>query len=73
MLRKTFRTVVDVLTGQAENLDEREFHQLREGLGGDDPPVVRARDGASCWRVAIERNTPSARRLHYWRTPPASS
>lgn len=68
-LRKTLRAIVDVLTDRAEDLDGRELHQLREGLGGDDAPVVRPRDGASCWRVAIERNTPSARRLHYWRTP----
>lgn len=68
-LRKVLRAVVDVVTGRAGDLDGRELHQLRQGLGGDDPLVVRPRDGAVCWRVAIERNTPSARRLHFWRTP----
>ncbi|MFW6090783.1 MAG: hypothetical protein ACODAF_02845 [Actinomycetota bacterium] len=63
---KVVDVVVEVLTGLAEQLSGRELHQLRQGSGGDDPPVTRE-DGATCWRVALQRNTPAARRLHYWR------
>ncbi len=30
---------------------------------------VRADDGAKAWRVSLQINTPSARRLHFWRLP----
>lgn len=63
---KVVDVVVDVLTGLVEQLPGRELHQLRQGSGGGDPPVIRE-DGATCWRVALQRNTPAARRLHYWR------
>lgn len=63
---KVVRVVVEVLTGLAESLDGREVHRLRLGPGGDDPVVVRD-DGAVCWRAAVQRNTPAARRLHYWK------
>ncbi len=65
---KVVDVVVDVLTGLAEQLPGRELHQLRQGSGGGDPPVTRE-DGATCWRVALQRNTPAARRLHFWRRP----
>ncbi|HEX2705872.1 MAG TPA: hypothetical protein VHM65_08940, partial [Candidatus Lustribacter sp.] len=65
--RKVVQVVVEVLTGLAEQLDSRELHLLRTGPGGDDPPVVRG-DGARCWRVAVQRGTPAAARLHFWRT-----
>ena len=42
------------------------MHRLRAGPGGDDPVVVRE-DGAVCWRAAVQRHSPAARRLHYWR------
>ncbi|MEU4641054.1 hypothetical protein [Micromonospora sp. NPDC023814] len=29
---------------------------------------VRRPDGAICWRVALQRESAVARRLHYWRT-----
>ena len=63
---KVVRVVVEVLTGWAEELDGREVHRLRTGAGGDDAVVVRA-DGAVCWRASIQRHTPAARRLHYWK------
>lgn len=63
---KVADVVVEVLTGLAETSAGRELHRLRTGRGGDDPPVVRD-DGATCWRVALQLHTPSARRLHYWR------
>ena len=65
---KALRAVVDVATGRAAYIPARELHRLRLGLGGDDPYVERA-DGAKCWRVSIEANAPSARRLHYWQLP----
>lgn len=58
--------VFEVLTGRADHLASRELHHLRTGKGGDDPQITRA-DGAACWRVSLQRNTASARRLHYWR------
>ncbi|WP_156761060.1 hypothetical protein [Microbacterium karelineae] len=68
---KAMRAVVDVLTGRAAEIAGRDVHRLRSGWGGDDPPVVRD-DGARCWRAAIELNTASARRLHYWELPGGS-
>ena len=62
---KALRAAVDVITGRATQIQARDLHRLRMGLGGDDPYVERA-DGAKCWRVSIETNAPSARRLHYW-------
>lgn len=63
---KVHDVVVEVLTGIADSMAGRDIHPLRRGLGGDDP-VVRREDGATCWRVALQKNTPSARRLHFWR------
>jgi hypothetical protein len=37
--------------------------------GGDDPVTQRAVDAAVCWRVALQINTPSARRLCAWKLP----
>lgn len=67
-LDKALRAVVDVLTGRVATMPARQLHRLRTGLGGGDPFVVRA-DGAVCWRVAVEINVASARRLHYWQRP----
>jgi hypothetical protein len=61
-------TLVMVLTGLAPEMNGLQVHRLRTGSGGDDP--VRQRDdGAVCWRVSLQVNTPSARRLHYWKLP----
>lgn len=61
-------TLVMVLTGLAPEMNGLQVHRLRTGSGGDDP--VRQRDdGAACWRVSLQVNTPSARRLHYWKLP----
>jgi hypothetical protein len=56
----------DVICGRADGMHVYEVHQLRTGPAGDDPPVVRD-GGQTCWRVALQRNTPAARRLHFWR------
>lgn len=61
-------TLVMVLTGLAPEMNGLQVHRLRTGAGGDDP--IRHRDdGAVCWRVSLQVNTPSARRLHYWKLP----
>lgn len=65
---KILRALVDVLTGRAPEVPSRDLHRLREGQGGNDPYVTRS-DGATCWRVSLEQNTASARRLHYWQLP----
>lgn len=63
---KIVDVVVEVVTGLAEHLQGREMHPLREHENGDAPAVVRE-DGATCWRVALQVNSPQARRLHFWR------
>jgi hypothetical protein len=61
-------TLVMVLTGLAPGMNGLQVHRLRTGAGGDDPARHRD-DGAVCWRVSLQVNTPSARRLHYWKLP----
>jgi len=55
-----------VAGGRGPELANLELHPLRSGRGGNDPPRVRARDGATAWRCALKTNSPSAPRLHYW-------
>jgi hypothetical protein len=62
---KVLDVVVEVLTGIAETSPGREMHPLRTGAGGSDE--ICQRDGYTCWRVALQRQTPGARRLHFWR------
>lgn len=66
--QKVVDVVVDVLTGRVHELASRDSHQLRESDGPGAAYVKRA-DGSTCWRVALQRNTPQARRLHYWQRP----
>lgn len=63
---KIVSVAVEVLTGQDQHLAGRDLHQLR--TGGPGTPYVTRWDGATCWRVALQRETAAARRLHYWRT-----
>jgi hypothetical protein len=63
---KVVDVVVEVLTGIADEQPGRQVHQLRQGPGGNDPFVTR-QGGETCWRASLQVNTPSARRLHYWR------
>lgn len=65
-LEKAFRAAVDVLTGRAATMRARQVHPLRTSGSGGSPDVVRE-DGGRCMRCAIENDTPSARRLHWWR------
>lgn len=64
--RKVVDVTVEVLTGLAKDLDGRELHRLRASASGGSPPLTRE-GGWTAWRVALQRNTPSARRLHFWR------
>ena len=64
---KVVAVVVEVLTGQVQHLAGRELHRLRAGPAGS--RYVTREDGATCWRVALQRDTAAARRLHYWHTP----
>lgn len=66
---KVVDVVVEVLIGRADRMPGREVHQLREGTGGGAAGVKRSSDDATCWRVALQVNTPQARRLHFWRLP----
>ncbi|MGW0434107.1 hypothetical protein ACWDV4_16400 [Micromonospora sp. NPDC003197] len=63
---KVVAVVVEVLTEQVQRMPGRDLHRLRDGLAGSS--YVCRPDGATCWRVALQRNTAAARRLHYWRT-----
>ncbi|TFB46994.1 hypothetical protein [Cryobacterium tagatosivorans] len=71
-LAKAFKACVDVLTGRVASVPGRQLHALRTGNGATAAAVVRP-DGARCMRVAIEQNTPAARRLHYWMLPGSGS
>lgn len=62
---KVVDVIVQIITDRVHGIAGRETHQLRSGSGGGDPYVTRP-DGATCWRVALQRRTPQARRLHYW-------
>ena len=64
---KVVDVVVEVLTGIARTNPTRAPHMLRINGTGGSPARVRD-DRAVCWRVALQQNTPSARRLHYWST-----
>lgn len=58
--------MADIVSGHSETSSSRAWHQLRTGDSVNDPVVTRA-DGSTCWRVYLQHNTPSARRLHLWR------
>jgi len=64
--RKLCEVVADVRVGDPARLAALDQHELRVNEGGGSPAVARA-DGAVCYRVALQVNSPSARRLHYWR------
>lgn len=65
---KVHDVIVEVLTKLARELDGRDLHQLRESAGGGSR-VVKRSDGAVCWRVALQREAASARRMHFWELP----
>jgi hypothetical protein len=63
---KVVQVVVEILTGLAEKLAGRDLHPLRTTAGGGSAPLTRD-GGWSAWRVALQRESPAARRLHFWR------
>jgi hypothetical protein len=66
-VEKIVEVCAQVACQRAHKLAGREVHVLREGDVG--PGIVRDEDGARAWRCAIQINTPSARRLHWWEIP----
>lgn len=64
---KVVAVTVEVITDLVNELEGRDLHPLRTGRGPADREVVRDQDGARCMRVALQTNTASARRLHYWK------
>lgn len=65
---KVVEVCAQVACGRAHEIVAREVHELRAGEGGS-PARVRERDGAKAWRCALQINTASARRLHWWEIP----
>lgn len=63
---KIWRCAVDAVTGRWKELPNRAGHALRDGDGGGAKDVIRASDGAHCYRLYVESHTPSARRMHIW-------
>lgn len=68
---KALRVAVHILTGRIAEANMPEDHPLREHDSATAPEVERG-DGAKCRRAYIESHTPSARRLHYWKSPDGS-
>ncbi len=59
-----------VACGRAREFEGRDVHAL--GVAGPATATkqrARARDGAKAWRCALQVNTASARRLHWWLIP----
>ncbi|NUT55353.1 MAG: S1 RNA-binding domain-containing protein [Thermoleophilia bacterium] len=67
-IEKVVAVCADVAAGRVHEIPGRETHQLKTGEGGA-PARVRQADGAGAWRCALQRGTPSARRLHWWELP----
>lgn len=67
VVKKVPEVVVEVLTGIALASVGRETHALRSSAGGDAPPVTRANGTEVCMRTAVQKDSPGAARLHWWR------
>ncbi|MEZ4385807.1 MAG: S1 RNA-binding domain-containing protein [Nannocystaceae bacterium] len=57
-----------VVSGRCHELPGRQVHELHTGKGGT-ATRLRGSDDARAWRCALQINTPSARRLHWWSVP----
>jgi len=64
---RVLRVVVEVLTGRVKDIPARQLHRLR--MNNHSGQARTREDGAVAFRVAVQVNTPSARRLHFWRLP----
>jgi len=69
-VEKIVEVCAQVASGRCHEIPARLVHELRFGEGGT-PTRFRASDGARAWRCALQINTPSARRLHWWSIPGA--
>jgi hypothetical protein len=65
---KVVEVCAQAACGIAHTIAARKVHQLRSGPAGS-ASRVRESDGAQAWRCALQVNTPSARRLHWWSVP----
>ncbi len=63
---KVVDVLVEVLTGLVRSIQGRQLHQWRTSVVG---PQEQRADDAKAWRVSLQVNTPSARRLKYWQLP----
>lgn len=68
-VEKVADVAVEILTGRVQNVAGRQVHQLRESLSPGAPYVRRTAGDATCWRAALQVNSPQARRIHYWILP----
>lgn len=64
---KTLRAVVDLVADRRGPLRKREPHPLRLNEGAHAGPTLRGDD--VCMRLYVEKKTPGALRLHYWKSP----
>jgi hypothetical protein len=67
-VEKIVEVCAQVASGRCHEIPARLVHELRFGEGGT-PTRFRSADGARAWRCALQVNTPSARRLHWWSVP----
>lgn len=65
-LSKAFDICIRAIVGDAALTAALDVHALRTGSGAEDPQLSRP-DGALAFRASVEKNTPAALRLHYWK------
>jgi hypothetical protein len=63
---KVADVVFEIVTGRVHEITGRDLHQVRSSSGPTSDYLRREDDGATLWRAALQRNTPQARRIHYW-------
>lgn len=63
---KVVAVMVEVLLDLVVGSSGRDLHRLRAGAGGDAGYIERS-PGEHCWRCAVQKNTPGAPRIHYWK------
>jgi hypothetical protein len=63
---KIIKACADMVINSPDTRRRRDHHILRDGAGPNNPQRIRATDGATAWRCAIEQGRAGARRIHYW-------
>lgn len=66
-VNKIVEVVAHIAADRAHEIPGIQAHPWRTGEGG--APQRQREDGAKGWRAALQINTPSARRIHYWVLP----